>query len=57
MWDKVVDLNMKGVFRLTALVGSRMVADGGGSIVNVSSRGLDPAQPRRSSPTPRPRPG
>jgi NAD(P)-dependent dehydrogenase (short-subunit alcohol dehydrogenase family) len=39
MWDKVVDLNMKGVFRLTALVGSRMVADGGGSIVNVSSVG------------------
>jgi NAD(P)-dependent dehydrogenase (short-subunit alcohol dehydrogenase family) len=39
LWDKVVDLNMKGVFRLTALVGSRMVADGGGSIVNVSSVG------------------
>jgi len=39
MWDKVVDLNMKGVFRLTALVGSRMVGHGGGSIVNVSSVG------------------
>jgi len=39
MWDKVVDLNMKGVFRLTALVGSRMVDQGGGSIVNVSSVG------------------
>jgi NAD(P)-dependent dehydrogenase (short-subunit alcohol dehydrogenase family) len=39
MWDKVVDLNMKGVFRLTALVGSRMVGQGGGSIVNVSSVG------------------
>jgi len=39
MWDKVVDLNLKGVFRLTALVGSRMVDDGGGSIVNVSSVG------------------
>jgi NADP-dependent 3-hydroxy acid dehydrogenase YdfG len=25
MWDKVVNLNMKGVFRLTALVGARMV--------------------------------
>jgi NAD(P)-dependent dehydrogenase (short-subunit alcohol dehydrogenase family) len=33
MWD------MKGVFRLTALVGSRMVAAGGGSIVNVSTVG------------------
>jgi NAD(P)-dependent dehydrogenase (short-subunit alcohol dehydrogenase family) len=39
MWDKVVDLNLKGVFRLTALVGSRMVHDGGGSVINVSSVG------------------
>jgi NAD(P)-dependent dehydrogenase (short-subunit alcohol dehydrogenase family) len=39
MWDKVVDLNLKGVFRLTALVGSRMVRDGGGSVINVSSVG------------------
>jgi NAD(P)-dependent dehydrogenase (short-subunit alcohol dehydrogenase family) len=40
MWDKVVDLNLKGPFRLTALVGSRM-AEGpyGGSIINVSSTG------------------
>ena len=39
MWDKVVDLNLKGVFRLTALVGPRMVLDGGGSVINVSSTG------------------
>jgi NAD(P)-dependent dehydrogenase (short-subunit alcohol dehydrogenase family) len=39
MWDKVVDLNLKGVFRLSALIGSRMVAGGGGAIVNVSSTG------------------
>jgi NAD(P)-dependent dehydrogenase (short-subunit alcohol dehydrogenase family) len=39
MWDKVVNLNLKGVFRLTALVGSRMVRDGRGSIINVSSVG------------------
>jgi NAD(P)-dependent dehydrogenase (short-subunit alcohol dehydrogenase family) len=40
MWDKVVDLNLKGPFRLTVLVGSRM-AEGpyGGSIINVSSTG------------------
>ena len=37
MWDKVVDLNLKGPFRLTALVGTRMAAGGGGSIINVSS--------------------
>jgi NAD(P)-dependent dehydrogenase (short-subunit alcohol dehydrogenase family) len=39
MWDKVVGLNLKGPFRLTALVAPRMVADGGGSIINVSSTG------------------
>jgi len=39
MWDKVVGLNLKGPFRLTALVAPRMVADGGGSVINVSSTG------------------
>ncbi len=39
MFDKVVALNLKGVFRLTALVGTRMVAAGGGSVINVSSVG------------------
>jgi NAD(P)-dependent dehydrogenase (short-subunit alcohol dehydrogenase family) len=39
MWDKVVNLNMKGVFRLTALVGTRMAEGDGGSIIMVSSTG------------------
>ena len=39
LWDKVLDVNLKGVFRLTALVGSRMKARGRGSIVNLSSTG------------------
>jgi NAD(P)-dependent dehydrogenase (short-subunit alcohol dehydrogenase family) len=40
MWDKVVDLNLKGPFRLTALIGSKMAAGPyGGSIINVSSTG------------------
>src|ERR1700748_2027742 len=39
LFDAVVNLNLKGPFRLSALVGERMVADGGGSIINVSSRG------------------
>jgi NAD(P)-dependent dehydrogenase (short-subunit alcohol dehydrogenase family) len=40
LWDKVVDLNLKGPFHLTALIGSKM-AEGpyGGSIINVSSTG------------------
>jgi NAD(P)-dependent dehydrogenase (short-subunit alcohol dehydrogenase family) len=36
-WDAVVGLNLKGPFRLAALVGSRMARGDGGSIINVSS--------------------
>ena len=37
LWDKVLAVNLKGPFRLSALVGSRMAAGSGGSIINVSS--------------------
>jgi NAD(P)-dependent dehydrogenase (short-subunit alcohol dehydrogenase family) len=39
LWDKTLGVNLKGPFRLTALVGERMVAGDGGSIVNTSSIG------------------
>jgi NAD(P)-dependent dehydrogenase (short-subunit alcohol dehydrogenase family) len=39
LFDKVIAVNLKGPFRLAALVGERMVQDGGGSIINVSSTG------------------
>jgi NAD(P)-dependent dehydrogenase (short-subunit alcohol dehydrogenase family) len=39
LFDKVVAVNLKGPFRLCALVGERMVAGEGGSIINVSSTG------------------
>jgi NAD(P)-dependent dehydrogenase (short-subunit alcohol dehydrogenase family) len=39
LWDKVLAVNLKGPFRLSALVGERMVAGAGGSIINVSSTG------------------
>ena len=39
LFDSVLNLNLKGPFRLTALVGERMVAAGGGSIINVSTSG------------------
>lgn len=39
LFDSVVNLNFKGPFRLSAILGERMVADGGGSIINVSSSG------------------
>jgi NAD(P)-dependent dehydrogenase (short-subunit alcohol dehydrogenase family) len=46
LWDKVLGVNLKGPFRLTALIGTRM-ADGGrgGSIINVSSTGSLRPQP------------
>src|ERR1700684_3995468 len=37
LFDKVVGVNFKGPFRLSALVGDRMAAAGRGSIINVSS--------------------
>jgi NAD(P)-dependent dehydrogenase (short-subunit alcohol dehydrogenase family) len=37
LFDKTVAVNLKGPLRLAALAGTRMVADGGGSIINVSS--------------------
>jgi NAD(P)-dependent dehydrogenase (short-subunit alcohol dehydrogenase family) len=37
LYDKVLGVNLKGPFRLTALVGERMKEGGGGSIINVSS--------------------
>jgi NAD(P)-dependent dehydrogenase (short-subunit alcohol dehydrogenase family) len=37
LYDKVMGVNLKGPFRLSAIVGSRMAAGGGGSIIFVSS--------------------
>ena len=37
LFDKVVDLNFKGPFRLAALIGKRMTEDDGGAIINISS--------------------
>jgi NAD(P)-dependent dehydrogenase (short-subunit alcohol dehydrogenase family) len=37
LFDKVIGVNLKGPFRLTALVGSRMSEGDGGSIINISS--------------------
>ena len=37
LFDKVIAVNLKGPFRLTALVGRRMAEAGGGAVVNISS--------------------
>ena len=37
LFDKIIDVNLKGPTRLTALVGTKMGESGGGSIINISS--------------------
>jgi NAD(P)-dependent dehydrogenase (short-subunit alcohol dehydrogenase family) len=39
LFDKVIDVNLKGPFRLAAVAGERMARAGGGSIINISSVG------------------
>lgn len=46
LFDKVIAVNLKGPFRLSTLVGNRMAAGAGGSIINISSAAA--AHPRPS---------
>jgi NAD(P)-dependent dehydrogenase (short-subunit alcohol dehydrogenase family) len=39
LWDKIFAVNLKGAFRLSALMGTRMAETGGGAIINMSSVG------------------
>lgn len=45
LFDAVVNINFKGPFRLCALVGDRMAAGDGGSVINVSSTGSIRVEP------------
>lgn len=45
LFDKVIDVNLKGPFRLSALIGERMVQAGSGSIINISSAASLRARP------------
>ncbi len=36
-WDRVINVNLKGVFNMTREIGPLMEANGGGSIINISS--------------------
>lgn len=45
MWNSVLGVNLLGPFRLTTLVGSRMVESGGGSIINISTVGAVQPEP------------
>ncbi|RZL23116.1 MAG: glucose 1-dehydrogenase [Rhodococcus sp. (in: high G+C Gram-positive bacteria)] len=39
LYDKTMDVNLKGPFRLMSVAGEQMVRGGGGSIINISSIG------------------
>jgi NAD(P)-dependent dehydrogenase (short-subunit alcohol dehydrogenase family) len=45
LFDKTIGVNLKGPFRLTALIAPRMIADGGGAVINVSSTGSQRPEP------------
>ncbi|MCY4657458.1 MAG: SDR family oxidoreductase [Gammaproteobacteria bacterium] len=45
LFDKVVGVNLKGPYRLSALVGERMAQGDGGSIINVSSNAATSPSP------------
>ena len=45
LFDKVVGVNLKGPYRLSALIGERMAAGDGGCIINVSSNAAVEASP------------
>ncbi|WP_214404945.1 SDR family NAD(P)-dependent oxidoreductase [Pseudonocardia lacus] len=46
LFDKVIGVNFKGPFRLTAAVGRRMADGDGGSVINISSSGALFPKPR-----------
>ena len=54
--DKVLAVNLKAPFRLSATIGTRMAAGNGGSIINISSMGAVRPRPHLL-PTRRRRPG
>lgn len=37
MWDLVIDVNLKGLFNITQLIGPHMMEKGKGSIINIAS--------------------
>jgi NAD(P)-dependent dehydrogenase (short-subunit alcohol dehydrogenase family) len=45
LFDKTIAVNLKGPFRLTALIAPRMIADGGGAVINISSTGSQRPEP------------
>ena len=49
LYDKVMAVNLRGPFRLSATFGARMAADQGGSIINVSSTAASTASPAEAA--------
>lgn len=46
-WDQMLDINLRSVFRMSRAAGRRMIAQGGGQIINVSSIAASRALHRR----------
>jgi 3-oxoacyl-[acyl-carrier protein] reductase len=44
-WEKTIDTNLTGMVNLSFLVAKQMIAQGGGKIINVSSRGAFRGEP------------
>jgi NAD(P)-dependent dehydrogenase (short-subunit alcohol dehydrogenase family) len=44
-WKKTIDTNLTGMANLSFLVARQMIAQGGGKIINVSSRGAFRGEP------------
>jgi NAD(P)-dependent dehydrogenase (short-subunit alcohol dehydrogenase family) len=49
LFDKIVDVNLKGPFRLMAVAGRHMQGAGSGSIVNISSIGAERPSPAEAT--------
>jgi NAD(P)-dependent dehydrogenase (short-subunit alcohol dehydrogenase family) len=48
LFDKTIEVDLKGPFRLTAVAGARMAAAGGGSVINISSIGAHRPSPQEA---------
>lgn len=49
LFDKTVEVNLKGPFRLMAVAGAHMRSAGGGSIINISSIGAERPSPQEAA--------
>lgn len=49
VWDRIINVNLKGTFMMCQAVGQRMLARGAGSIINIASIGASIAYPQATA--------